>query len=196
MNILVFLIPTVIGFLISLIVFIPPLRNVARSSGTFRLLLTFTLGLAAFIIIYGGQTYSLAYTSYHMGEFRYECPSCDFQTYIPPEYTPEEMEYEKAIIIEYWAREILPPPFQSACSTKNPTVCRLADAIASRKYHQADHSLTNVKIEWNTFFLNFAIGFCGTISTVFFVAIFTLWNDIQRPIPALRPDKNSRCQET
>ena len=196
MNLLVFLIPMVIGFLISLIPRIPPLPMLSRISGTFRLFLTFTLGLATFIMIYAGQTYGVAHTAYHMGEFRYECPSCDLQTYFPPEYTPEEMEYEQAIIIEYWARELLPPPFKSACNTKNPTVCRLADAIETRKYHPANYSLGNIEIEWNMFFLYFAISFCGTISTVFFVALFSHWNDIRIRISNLRIVKNPLCRET
>jgi hypothetical protein len=150
-----------------------------------RLLLAFSLGLTSFIIFYGTITYLAANTAYHMGKMEYECQSCDRRIYVPPEYTQEERENEKAIIIEYWAREILPPAFQSNCNTKNPTVCRLADDISARKANTYLSPEDQDQIQRNAFLHRFGSSFIATISTVFFVHLFTREKDVHRRLPLI-----------
>jgi hypothetical protein len=179
------LIPISIGFIIALFVYIPPVQTLARCSATFKLLLAFTLGLISFILLYGIQTYNTAHGTYHMGDMRYECQSCDHMIYVTPELTQEEHEYKQAIIVEYWSRELLPPAFQSACNTKHPTVCRLAEDINAHNFNRHQSPTTHEKVEWNTFFLYFASSTCGTVSTIFFVARFTRRDDVHSRIPLL-----------
>jgi hypothetical protein len=185
MIVLDFLIPLCIGFFISLFAYLPPLYSIGRSSVPLRLLLAYSLGLTTFITLYGTITYIAAHNAYHLGTFEYECQYCDQirQIYVPIEYTREEMEYENAIIIEYWAREILPPVFQSSCNTKHPTVCHLSDDISLRKANRRNWPVETEQIKRNGFFLYFKASFFGTISTVFFVHLFTRRNDVHRPIP-------------
>jgi hypothetical protein len=185
MIVLFLIIPMCIGFFISLLAYLPPLNSIGRISATLRLLLVFSLGLATFIIFYGTITYIAAQYTYHMGTWQYECQYCDQirQIYVPLEYTQEEMEHEKAIIIEYWAREILPPVFLSSCNTKHPTVCRLADDIRSRKLKRYISPVNAEQIKRNDFLLNFRSSFFGSISTVFFVHLFTRRKDVHSRIP-------------
>jgi hypothetical protein len=185
MIVLDLLIPMCIGFFISLFAYLPPLNSIGRSSVIARLLLAFSLGLTTFITLYGTITYSAAYATYHMGTWQYECQYCDQirKIYVPLEYTQEEMEHEKAIVIEYWAREILPPVFQSICNTKHPTVCHLADDISSRKANRYNYPVNTEQIKWNGFLLYFKSSFFGTISTFFFVHLFTRRKDVHSRIP-------------
>ena len=185
MIVLELLIPICVGFFISLLAYLSPLNSIGRSFATFRLLLAFSLGLATFIIFYGTITYITAQYTYHMGTWQYECQYCDQirHFYVPLEYTQEEMEHEKAIIIEYWAREILPPVFLSSCNTKHPTICRLADDIRSRKLKRYGSPVNDKQIKGNDFLLNFRASFFGSISTVFFVHLFTRRRDVHSRIP-------------
>ncbi len=185
MIVLALLIPMCIGFLISLLAYLPPLNSLGRSSVTLRLLLAFSLGLTTFITLYGTITYIAAHNAYHLGTFEYECQYCDQirQIYVPIEYTPEEMEYENAIIIEYWAREILPPVFQSSCNTKHPTTCHLADDISLRKANRRNWPVETEQIKWNEFLDYFKSSFIATISTVIFVHLFTRRRDVHSRIP-------------
>jgi hypothetical protein len=176
-------IPIGVGFIVAQLVVIPPLRTLARCSATFKLLLAFTLGLASFILLYGIQTYTTARGTYYMGDLRYECQSCDRMIYVAPEFTQEEQEYEQAIIVEYWSREVLPPFFQSTCNTKHPTVCRLAEDINTRNLNRHQSPMTHEKVKWNTFFLYFASSTCATVSTIFFIARFTRREDVHSRIP-------------
>jgi hypothetical protein len=145
--------------------------------------LAFSLGLTSFTIFYGTITYLAANTAYHMGKMEYECQSCDRMIYVPPEFTQEECENEKAIIIEYWAREILPPAFQSNCNTKHPAVCRLADDISARNANKYISPEDADQIQRNAFLYRFAFSFIASISTVFFVHLFTRKKDVHRRIP-------------
>jgi len=175
-----FLIPIGVGMLMSLLMLLPPLRAIAQGFPTIRLLVAFTLGLTSFAILYGSQTYLLAHSAYHSGNFQYECPSCDRMIYVPPEFTQEEQEYKQAIMIEYWARYLLPPSFQSDCNTKNATVCRLAEDISLRKGPQEYTNPTHYKETlWNTFYLNFSLSLAATLSTIVFVALFTYTPDLK-----------------
>jgi len=178
--IILFLISIGVGILVSLLALIPPLRAIAQGFPTIRLLVAFTLGLTSFAILYGSQTYLLAHSAYHSGTLLYECPSCDRMIYVPPEFTQEEQEYEQAIMIEYWARNLLPPSFQSDCNTKNTTVCRLAEDISLRKGSQKYTNPTHYEETlWNTFYLNFFTSLTATLSTIVFVAIFTYTPDLK-----------------
>jgi len=183
MIVLFLLLPTCVGFFVSLLTLIPPLRLAAQNSATFRLLLAFILGLTSFSLLYGIYTYVAAHASYHLGDMQYECQSCDHMVYVPPEFTDEEEAYKNAIIIEYWSRELLPPVFQSTCNTKNPTICRLADDISSRNLSRHISPKNAEKAQWNTFLSYFGSSFWGTISTIFFVHIFTRRHDIHSKIP-------------
>jgi hypothetical protein len=171
-------IPITVGFVISLLVFIPPIRTLAQSSQTLKLILVFTLSLVSFFIIYGLLTYESAYGTYYLGDWQYECQSCDRMVYIPPEFTQEEKEHEKAIIIEYWSRELLPPVVQSSCNTKHPTVCQLADNVNSRNMNSHHSPSTARQVQWNMFRLYFVFSFCSSISAAFFVARFTRREDV------------------
>jgi hypothetical protein len=178
--ILLFLISIGVGILVSLLVLLPPLRGIAREFPTIRLFVAFTLGLTSFGILYSSQTYLLAHSAYHSGNLQYECPSCDRMIYFPPEFTQEELEYKQAIMIEYWARNLLPPSFQSDCNTKNATVCRLTEDISLRKGSQKYTNPTRYEETlWNTFYLNFATSLAATFSTIVFVAIFTCTPDFK-----------------
>jgi hypothetical protein len=172
--ILHFLISIGVGLLVSLLALLPPLRGMARNFPLMWLFLAFILGLTSFVILYGSQTYLLAHSAYHSGTLQYECPSCDRMIYVPPEFTQKEQEYKQAIMIEYWARNLLPPAFQSDCITKNPSVCRLAEDINLRKGSQKYTNPTHFEeVSWNTFYLNFATSLAATFSTIVFTALFT-----------------------
>ena len=178
--IVLFLISIGVGLFLSLLALLPPLRAIARGFPTIRLFVTFTLGITSFGILYSSQTYLLAHSAYHSGNFQYECPSCDRMIYVPPEFTQEEWEYKHAIMIEYWARNLLPPAFQSDCITKNPTVCRLAKDINLRKGSQEYTNPTHYEETlWNTFYLNFFTSLTATLSTIVFVALFTCTPDLK-----------------
>jgi hypothetical protein len=185
MIVLVFLIPLCIGFLVSLLAYLPPLNSMGRSSATMRLILAFSLGFTSFITLYGTITYIVVLSAYHMGTWQYECQYCDQirQIYVPLEHTQEELEHEEAIIIEFWARDILPPAFQSNCITKHPTVCRLADNISTRNANKYISQEDTYQIQWNEFLQHFASSFNATIATLFFVHLFTRKKDVYRRIP-------------
>lgn len=177
-----FIIALLAGFIISLVIYIPPLYSLAQMSSSLRLLLAFSLGLISFFLLYGVQTYSMAHASYHSGDLRYECHSCDLMIYVPPEHTQKEKEAEQAIILEYWSREILPPIFQSGCNTKHSDICQMADAITSRKLSRSYRPEVTERQNWNMFLLYFGISTSGTISTIFCIARFTRRNDVHRRI--------------
>jgi hypothetical protein len=176
-------IPLAAGFVVSLLVFIPPIKIFAQYSHTFKLILVFTLGLVSFFFIYGLLTHILALETYHSGDWQYECQSCDHMVYVPPEFTQEKKEHEKAIIIEYWSRELLPPVFQSSCNTKHPTVCRLADDISARKANTYISPEDADQIQRNAFLHRFAFSSIATISTLFFVHLFTRKEEVHKRIP-------------
>jgi hypothetical protein len=159
------LIPAGLGLIMALPAFIHPLHRLGEKFPTVRLSLAFVLGLTSFTIFYGSVTYDMAHHSFTAGEYRYECQSCDNMIYFPFEHTEEESDNQQAIIMEYWARELLLPTYQTSCNTGSPLACRLADEIFSRRGWGKLPS-------WSDFLITFLVCHLATIWTIFFVVIF------------------------
>ncbi len=155
------LLPILIGLIIALIALFPPFKILAQCFASFRLALVFTLGLISFLICFGIYTYEVANASYIFGVYRYECQSCDFMKYNP---TEEEERNKEAIILEYWVRTVLPPPFQTNCNTGNAEACRLADNITNHVRNDPP---------WDVFLFAFFYSYIASLATFVFVMIFT-----------------------
>jgi hypothetical protein len=158
-----FILPAmIIGAVIALVALFPPFKILAQLFAGFRLALAFTLGLISFLTYFGIDTYTSATAAYSFGTLRYECQSCDFIGYYP---TEEEEENKDAIILEYWARNILLPPFQTPCNTGNLVACRLADFQMQHKYRDSP--------SWDDFLFHFSNSYFATLSAVACVAYYT-----------------------
>jgi hypothetical protein len=106
-----------IGALTSLVVLIPPVRELARRNVTARRVVVFIVGLLSLVIAFGLYT-RLGAELYYI-----------FGTIGEPSWQSTEDPYKQAIVREIWTRLLVPPPLQRPCYAGEAVVCEEADWI-------------------------------------------------------------------
>jgi hypothetical protein len=107
-----------IGALTSLVVLIPPVRELARRNVTARRVVVFIVGLLSLVIAFGLYTRLGAEVYYIFG------------TIGEPPWQKTEDPYKQAVVREIWTRLLVPPPLQRPCYAGEAVVCEKADWTA------------------------------------------------------------------
>ncbi len=126
MSLTVWLFLIIGGGIFALPAYLPPIRNVARRTSTFRYALIVSMSLVTFMIFFLTISHSM------VGLLQIYV-SCDMVVSDIPCYPVDsEGNYRR----EIWLRTITPPPFVPAdnCFSDNLSICEMVDTINSFKY--------------------------------------------------------------
>ena len=165
--IIIFIVPLLMGVLISLIVLLPPLRKRGQHSARARLGEICILGLITFAISFGGLTRLMA-------EADYLTPVV-FNGTLPgirppnPDSIPLSEWYQDyqlnqpAVIGEMWVRLLIPPLLP--CYSSQANICKLVDAAYSTGWiHGWD---------WQGYLLDIGFGVLSVLANSVGVWLFT-----------------------
>ncbi len=166
-----FILPNfVIGVLVALPTLIPPVRRLGRRSATARVTEIFTFGLLSLVLSFGLWTRLTAEVTYAFGAPVVLDPEIRGGTR-PPEYR----ENESAIINEIWVRQMIPPPWQRPCYTKQAIVCDLADDVVAAAASDENGG------QWNWRFMG--LGALSALTSTALVGLFTRQRQVSRGTP-------------